>query len=71
MPKMIALFLVIGLLPMLLMVVLSLTMADEALTDGMNPKSVSSINQQDHLEDWFELQKCGCYHSIPEMFMTV
>lgn len=58
MPKMIALFLVIGLLPMLLMLVLSLTMADEALTDGIESQiSIFHKQQQDHLEDWFELQR--------------
>lgn len=58
MPKMVTLFLLIGLLPMLVALIASFLLADQALTDAVETEiKIFHEQQQRYLEHWFELQK--------------
>lgn len=58
MPKMISLFLVIGLLPMLAILILSVKMSESALTEKTKAQIMLIHRQQQTiLEDWFNSQK--------------
>lgn len=58
MPKMISLFLLTGLLPMLVMLLLSLLMANQALNDETEAQiSIFHKHQQNILENWFEAHR--------------